>query len=351
MRSTLALTLAAALGALLGVRAPGALRGPATPPDPHPMAEAASAFLASLPPDQQDHAAAPFDDPNRLDWHFVPRDRRGLALKDMSDEQRIAAHTLLRAALSGGGYLKAVQITELESVLHELESTPTYDAAHRDPLNYAITIFGDPSGDAPWGWRFEGHHVSLNFSSVTGEVAVTPAFFGANPAEVRGGPKAGLRVLAAEEELARELLGSLDTSQRAGAVIETGVPGDIVLAPGGGPERLGEERGAEYAGMTGAQQRLVEALLEEWTGNLERRLGEAQLVRIREAGMGQIRFVWIGSDERGRPHYYRLRGPTFVIEYDNTQNDANHIHTVWRDLERDFGADLLREHLREDDDH
>ena len=103
--------------------------------------------------------------------------------------------------------------------------------------------------------------------------------------------------------------------------------------------------------MTGAQQRLVEALLEEWTGNLERRLGEAQLVRIREAGMGQIRFVWIGSDERGRPHYYRLRGPTFVIEYDNTQNDANHIHTVWRDLERDFGADLLREHLREDDDH
>lgn len=333
-----------------GVTAGGVLRGADAPARSDPMAEAAAGFVAALRLDLRERAVLGFDDPNRLDWHYIPRGRRGVSFKEMNDAERVAAHALLRAGLSGRGNLKTMQIMEMESVLRGVEEAQGLNAGHRDPALYFVTVFGEPEGGGAWGWRFEGHHVSLNFSSATGEVAVTPAFLGSNPGEVRSGAKAGLRVLAAEEDLARELLGSLDQAQRAEAVIETSVPGDILLAPGEGAERLGEARGLEYAQMTGAQQGLVEALLEEWTGNLERRLGEAQLARIRGAGPGEIRFVWIGSDEPGRPHYYRLRGPTFVIEYDNTQNDANHIHTVWRDLERDFGADLLRDHLHEDHD-
>jgi hypothetical protein len=311
------------------------------------MAEAATAFLASLTPDQQGQAAAPFDDPNRLDWHFVPRDRRGLALKDMSDAQRIAAHTLLRAALSSGAYLKAVQITELETVLHELESTPTYDAAHRDPTNYAITIFGDPSGDAPWAWRFEGHHVSLNFASASGRVAPTPMFLGSNPAEVRRGPKSGLAILADEQRLGRRLLDSLTPDQHETAVLATEAPGDILLHPGARPGALGEPAGLRYADMRPEQRDLVEQLITLWTGNLAPDLAGAQLRRIREAGLDAVRFCWLGETIPGRPHYYRLHGPTFVVEFDNTQNDANHIHTVWRDPAGDFGEDILRRHLSE----
>jgi hypothetical protein len=177
---------------------------------------------------------------------------------------------------------------------------------------------------------------------------VTPAFLGANPAEVREGRRAGLRVLAAEENLARRLLASLDEPQRRTAVISEGVPRDIVLAPGVDAGALGGVRGLAFADMRPEQRELVDLLLAEWAGNLREDLAHAQLARIREAGLEGVCFLWIGGAELGRPHYYRLHGPTFVIEYDNTQDGANHIHTVWRDLERDFGADLLRRHLHED---
>lgn len=312
------------------------------------MREEAAAFLRSLRPELAERAALPFDDANRLDWHYTPRARRGVPLREMNDSEREAAHALLRATLSGQGYLKTIMTMELDQQLREAVEARGGRADHRDPLLYYVTIFGDPTGEAPWGWRFEGHHVSLNFSSVTGEVSVTPAFFGANPAHVADGRRAGLRVLASEEHLARELLATLTDEQRSQAVLETDVPRDILLAPGSEADSLGAARGLAHRDMTGPQRLLVAALLHAWAGNLEHGLAEAQLARIREAGLEGIRFLWIGSDEPGRPHYYRLHGPTFVIEYDNTQNGANHVHTVWRDTERDFGQDLLRRHLGND---
>jgi hypothetical protein len=324
------------------------LAAPASAQDADPMAAAARGFLESLRPELRQQANLEFDHPNRLDWHYIPRDRMGLALREMNDEERAAAHGLLSATLSGQGYLKAIAVMELDQVLREAAESQGRQADHRDPLRYYLTVFGDPASDGPWGWRFEGHHVSLNFSSVTGEVAVTPAFFGANPAQVTEGRRAGLRVLAPEEDLGRRLLASLDEAQREVAVLETETPMDILLAPGTNADSLGPPSGVAFADMTDEQQGLVGALLAVWAGNLEPGLAETQLERIHGAGMESIRFAWIGSAAPGQPHYYRLHGPTFVIEYDNAQNGANHIHTVWRDTERDFGADLLRRHLRED---
>ena len=315
--------------------------------DADPMSAAARGFLESLRPELRQQANLEFDHPNRLDWHYIPRDRMGVALGEMNEEERAAAHELLLATLSGQGYLKTVAVMELDQVLREAAESRGQRADYRDPLRYYLTVFGDPASDAPWGWRFEGHHVSLNFSSVTGEVAVTPAFFGANPAQVTEGRRAGLRVLAPEEDLGRRLLASLDDAQREVAVLETETPMDVLLAPGTSPDSLGPPRGVAFADMNDEQQGLVSALLAVWAGNLEPGLAETQLERIHTAGMESIRFAWIGSAAPGQPHYYRLHGPTFVIEYDNAQTGANHIHTVWRDTERDFGADLLRRHLEE----
>jgi hypothetical protein len=186
--------------------------------------------------------------------------------------------------------------------------------------------------------------VSLNFTiAPDGAVAVTPAFLGANPAEVRTGERAGQRVLAAEEDLARDLLGSLSASQRSVAMIAETAPGDILAMPGRALSDI-DESGLSASEMTPEQTALLRRLLAVYTGNLRMDLEAEQVARMEAAGLGTVRFAWAGSEEKGRPHYYRLSGPTFVIEYDNTQNGANHVHTVWRDRTRDFGRDLLKEH-------
>lgn len=316
------------------------------------MREAAVAFVKSLRPELRDRAVLAFDDANRLDWHYIPRQRAGLSLKEMTDAERLAAHDLLRAGLSSRGYRKAMLVVALEDVLREIEEGRGRDASYRDPGLYFVTVFGDPAGDEPWGWRFEGHHLSLNFSSAAGGVAVTPAFFGSNPGRVRAGAQAGLGVLLQEESLGRRLVELLDAAQREVGVIDGPVPRDVLLSPGGSADRLDVRKGLAYADMTTAQRGLVELLLEEWTGNLEPGLARAQAARMREAGLDGVRFLWIGSADAEEPHYYRLAGPRFVIEFDNTQDGANHIHTVWHDPERNFGADLLRAHLHEHhDDH
>lgn len=314
------------------------------------MRQAATAFVESLRPELRERAVLAFDDANRLDWHYIPRRRAGVSLKEMHNAERLAAHDLLRAGLSSRGYRKAMLVVALEDVLREIEEGRGQNASFRDPGLFFVTVFGDPAGGGPWGWRFEGHHLSLNFSSVAGEVAVTPAFFGSNPGQVRAGPRAGLGVLLEEESLGRRLVESLDAAQREIGVLSGPVPRDVLLSPGGAADRLDTSKGVAYADMTASQRELVEALLAEWAGNLEPGLAAVQGARMREAGLDGVRFLWIGSDEAGRPHYYRLSGPRFVIEYDNTQDNANHIHTVWHDPERDFGEDLLRAHLREQHD-
>lgn len=314
------------------------------------MREAAAEFVDALRPELRAQAVLEFDDVNRLDWHYIPRRRAGVSLKEMHDDERLAAHDLLRAGLSSRGYRKAMLVVALEDVLREIEEGRGQNAAYRDPGLFFVTVFGDPAGAGHWGWRFEGHHLSLNFSSVAGEVAVTPAFFGSNPGQVRAGPRAGLGVLLEEESLGRRLVESLDAAQREVGVLGSPVPRDVLLSPGVAADRLDTSKGVAYADMTASQRRLVEALLAEWAGNLAPVLAHVQIARMREAGLDGVRFLWIGSVEAGRPHYYRLAGPRFVIEYDNTQDDANHIHTVWHDPERNFGEDLLRAHLHEQHD-
>jgi len=311
------------------------------------MAGAALAFLGALPAEARKRAVFALGDRERLNWHYVPRGREGVPFKAMPAPARAAAHELMKASLSAVGYGKAANIIQLEEVLRRIESF----GLARDPENYAFTVFGNPGASAPWAWRVEGHHLSLNFTLVPGQpVAMTPAFMGANPAEVPSGPKKGQRALAAEQDLGRALAQSLTAAQRARTVIAAESLGDIVTGPGRA-DTLATPAGLPLADMTGDQLRLAAKLIEEYARNMRSELAEQELRRMTEAGSERVHFAWAGPLEPGRAHYYRLHGPTLLIEYDNTQNNANHIHSVWHDPRRDFGQDLLRAHYERGHHH
>jgi hypothetical protein len=311
------------------------------------IAQAANAFLSALDDDARARASFAFDSEERFNWNFVPKPRAGLPLKAMSARQRSAAMELLRAGLSEKGYAKAEKIRELEVILAEIEQ----DARRRDPDLYYVSIFGEPAADGTWGWRFEGHHLSLNWTFVRGRsIAPTPQFFGSNPDAVENGPHPHARVLAAEQDLARALLESLSEAQRAQAVVSAAAPPDIFS----GAQRKAvmlDERGVAFRDLTVEQRGLLLAIIDEYAGAQPDAVAQARLARLRDAGFDRIRFAWMGGFLRGEPHYYRLQGPTFLIEYDNTQNDANHVHAVWREFDGDFGVDLLEEHYRNSAHH
>jgi len=314
---------------------------------PHPsagaaerMRDAAAKLLAALPAPLRSQAVRPFDDRDRLDWHYTPRSRNGIALKAIDQRGREAVHALLRQALSAAGYRKVVNIIELELVLREIEAFGWM----RDPERYHVTIYGEPDRAAAWGWRFEGHHLSLNFTLVGNRVAAdAPSFFGANPATVASGPKKGLRVLGPEEDEARALLESLTEAQRRDAIFDTRTYGDIVTS---NAERVDAPAavGIPAARLDERQRARLVKLIEVYAQNFEAVLAEARVARVRADGIGEVRFGWAGPTERGRPHYYRIQGPRFMIEYDASQGGGNHIHTVWRDFNGDFGRDILRAH-------
>ena len=314
---------------------------------PQKMAEAANAWLATLTAEQRTMATLAFDSEERFKWFFVPRQRVGLPLKKMSPAQRGAVRTLLEAGLSEKGYSKAETIRMLEPVLAEIEKNPV----RRDPDLYYVTIFGDPSASGTWGWRYEGHHISLHWTVVAGRsLATTPQFFGSNPAEVRDGPAKGTRALAAEEDLGRALVKALTATQRAQAVLSADAPGDI-LTSNTRKAALQERRGLAYSAMTAEQRGMLLAIIEEYASAMPRAVARARVERITRAGLDTVVFAWMGGLDKGAPHYYRVQGPTFLIEYDCTQDDANHIHSVWRDFEGDFGVDLLAEHHRNSPHH
>lgn len=303
------------------------------------MTTAAKNFLAALTPEQKQKASFEFTDEERKNWHFVPRARKGVMLKELNYEQRLLAHTLLSTGLSHRGYNKAVSIMSLEAVLAELEQGR---GAVRDPELYFVSIFGKP-GVKPWGWRVEGHHLALNFTDTgKGTPIVTPNFFGANPGEVKSGPRAGTRVLAAEEDLARALVKMLTPEQRKIAVILEKAPADVF----NDPKRVEPTKpeGLPRAQMTPEQDAALLLLMKEYLFRARPDVAEADLARIEKAGKDKLFFAWAGGFERGEPHYYRIQGGHFVLEYDNTQNGANHVHSLWRDFDRDFGKDLLKEH-------
>jgi hypothetical protein len=312
------------------------------------MARAALALLGKLDPRRAKQATFPFTQAERLNWHYVPRRREGLPLKDMAADARAAAHALLQAGLSAAGYAKVSDVIRLEGVLRQLE---TFGGLTRDPDNYAVTLFGTPGPGAPWGWRFEGHHLSLNFTIVPGRaIVVTPAFLGANPAEVPSGPLKGLRVLQAEQDLGLALAGTLDPAERVRATIAAESLGDIVSGPGR-EQSLRAPAGVPVGNLCGESRALVLRLLETYARNMRGDLAEAELRKAHAAGIERIHVAWAGPIDAKRPHYYRLHGPTVLIEYDNSQNSANHIHSVWHDPRSNFGADLLGAHYLTDRHH
>jgi hypothetical protein len=319
---------------------------PVTPASEHEfddMVQAADAWVASLEPAQRSKALFAFEDAERLNWHFVPRARRGLPLSEMSAEQQALARGILQAGLSRRGYLTASTIIELELVLREMGENPAF----RDPGLYYFSIFGTPSRDAPWGFRAEGHHLSLNFTLVRDSlIATSPAFFGANPAEVRRGSRAGLRALADEEDVARELVRSLDERQLAVALIADRTPRDIVTGAAAEVEPL-TPVGLRISELRPDQAAILARLLDVYLGRMAEPLAARRRAALERTDFGEVAFAWAGSTQPGEAHYYRIQGPSFLVEYDNTQNNANHIHTVWRDFDGDFGRDLLREHYRD----
>jgi hypothetical protein len=314
------------------------------------MADAAQLWLASLAHSQQQAVLWPFGAAERGNWHYAPRRRHGLALKDMDPGQCQAAYRLLASALSLRGNDKARAIMALEAVLGELEQGRMTRPV-RDPLNYAFTVFGRPPG-FPWGWRVEGHHLIVNATVAGPEaVTITPTFWGTNPARIPHGPRAGERVMHREYQLGLELARSLAPRQRAKAVIADRSIGNII-AERCRAQALRVPTGLAFADLEQGQRQLLMALVGEHVGNAADALGQPYLERLRRDGLDTIHLAWAGGMAEGQAFYYRIHGPRLLIELDCTQNDANHIHSLWRDPMSDWGRDILGEHYRHhhDDD-
>lgn len=336
--SFLQLMIALCVGALMS----------GAPAQAHPaadeMAAAARALLASLDAGQKAKAQFELEADARTDWQFVPLERKGLSMKSMTERQQKLALELLASGMSRQGFEKATNIMSLESVLAEMEGPGR--RFPRDPVLYHVFIFGQPDPQGTWGWRFEGHHCSASFTIVKGRYfASTPSFMGSNPAEVRTGPRKGVRVLGGEEDLARGLIKMLTPEQRKTAIFEATAPKEIFTESKRRVQAL-EARGITAAAMDAAQRGQLQKLIAEYVRRVRPELADEDLRKINEAGLEKIQFAWAGGIEKGEGHYYRVQGPTFLLEYDNTQNSNNHVHAVWRDFKNDFGADLLSEHYR-----
>lgn len=304
------------------------------------MTKRADTLLESLPEEIRETALLPFGGDERENFHYVPLDRQGALYKDMTAVQRANTFKLLHTALSNSGSLKAMQIMQLESVLAEIENDPE----RRDPEKYWIAIFGTP-GELPWGWRFEGHHLSVNLTLTEHGISGTPLFFGANPGKILDGPQKGKRVLKDSEDRGRNFVLSLSAEQQDRAIIANRAIREIETGQHSLVEPLRDE-GIPFTALNESQQRALIFLVRHYLDRHEEEISEAARERIEAHGWENLVFAWAGPTEVGEGHYYRIQGPTFVIEYANVQNDANHHHTSFRDFENDFGRDTLREHYR-----
>lgn len=334
------------------------------------MTFAAMALFDQFDDAQRRQAVVPMADANRRHWNFLPESGRvGVAIRDMTDKQRYLTHRLIAQATSVEGYAQVVQVMSLEHVLRELNA-PVFGhvaADFRDPEGYFLTLFNQPQPDSDWGWRLVGHHLSLNFT-VAGQdlMSGTPFLLGAEPARI--GP---FRILGGEEDLAFTVLGTLDPDQIAAATIHATPPPDFATrcVPMLGEEEWpdihgvgrrdaaitdadrwalryikGQPRGLARGLMRPAQQRAFDELLEAFVRRLKPEQAGHELDRVRDAGLDELHFVWAGAHAVELPHYFRVEGPVTLIEFDNTEDDANHVHCVWRDPVNDFGADILRQH-------
>ena len=308
------------------------------------MVDASRRWLASLDNEQRGKATYHYLDGERIFWYYPPLNRHGLPLRDMTERQRTLAMELLATGLTEESNQQARLIIEHENVLGPLEAEWGQVTFVRDPELYYWTVFGEPGRADPWGWRVEGHHLSVHYS-VWGDqvIAVTPFFLGANPAEVRKGHKEGLRILGRREDLAVELMSNLDAAQRSKAIIHDKAPWDI-LGYNSSKQAIHDEEGLAARDMNGTQQEILMTLIAEYVNGVPAPVAEQRLATIRESGLDDFRLVWAGGLDRSRDHYYRIHGGQFIVEFDNIQNEANHIHSVWREVENDFAQDVLRDH-------
>jgi Protein of unknown function (DUF3500) len=312
------------------------------------IAGAVRAWLDSLDPTQLERATFPFESGERMVWDYVPGQREGLSLADMSAAQRDAARAVVEASMSVRGAGEVAAVIALEPILGATERESGRGGwIRRDPELYWFAVFGDPDGSGPWSWRVGGHHVAIHVTLADRLViGSAPSFLGANPAVVPGGAFAGHRALTGDEALARALLAALSPTQRQVAIVDAVAPPDILTGSGPRADVRGVARGLRHGDMDGAQQTALEGLVRHYLERMRAEVAGAEWERIAAAGLADVTFAWAGPQTPGRGHYYAVRGPRFVVEYDNTQNGANHIHAVWRDLANDWGEDLLAAHYR-----
>lgn len=308
------------------------------------MRAAAGAWLASLTAEQQRAATAPFDVADAHDWTYLPGLRPGLALSEMTEAQRMLAMELLDLGLSPAGAAKARGVMQLEAILRELDRAAGGDWEVRHPLYYWFRVFGDPAAGRSWAWRVNGHHVAVHATVVGSQISCTPQFFGANPAKVPGGDRAGFRALAAEEDAGRALFRALDHQQQSQSLASELAPWDLLTRHDPVVDLGLVSRGLSWGDMDGGQRTQLEALVRLYLDRVTPAVGQRAWTEITEAGLANVSFAWAGPVDLGAAHYYAVLGPEFVLEYDCAQDGANHIHTVWRDISHDWGTDLLAGH-------
>ena len=317
------------------------------------MVSAANNFISSLNKEQQSEALFKPNDDHREGWYFIPDKfikpsgkRKGLLIKKMNQQQRLLAHALLSSAMSSDGYRQATTVMTLEAILHELENKNPI----RDPELYYVSIFGKPGPKSNWGWRFEGHHLSININVANGKIfSVTPSFFGTNPARSKEGAFKGLEVLAEEQILARELAQSFDADQSKMAILPGKAPADIITKQERTADRkiFTPPKGIPFNKLNKDQQRKLNTIIDSYILKYRPEILDEINGRKKIFGNTNLHFAWAGSLKDGKGHYYRIQGSDFLFEYDNTQNGANHVHAVWRDFDGDFGRDILKEHHKE----
>lgn len=324
------------------------------------IAKVADEFISTLNADEKATVQLVFEDSARTKWTNLPiglAARSGLRFGDLSEESKIKFHKILSTVMSSQGYLKTFAIMQVDDILHEIfeiqfqqgkvnaGSMEFIRKLNWDYGNYYVAIAGNPATDVIWGLKFEGHHISLNLTVAGDEFSMTPLFFGSDPAIVEVTQYAGLRPLSKEEDYGFWMINALNEEQKAKATLEGKVPGDIITSPDR-PQWLTEFQGIKGADLTPEQKKILHYLIEEYVGNLEHEKAEKYLAVLHEKGMDEVYFAWIGSYEPMKAHYYIIHSPDFMIEYDNVGflDNANHIHTIWRENGNDFGEDILKKH-------
>lgn len=305
--------------------------------------------INSLDSLQKAKSVFPFDEMSRYDWNYLPPSlipRRGACLKDLDSTQKNNVYALLKSFLSEKGFTRTLDIMDNEFYLKELEP----NMIHRIPENQFIAFYGNPGTDSIWGWKFSGHHIALNFTIVNDKLAFTPVFFGVYPAEIKEGQNKGRRIIKDEEDIGFELINMLSSEQKLKAIFQSKAFNDIVTTNSIQVGPL-DPVGILAKDLTPQQKIILNKLIVCHLSSMPTEIAEMRMKRIASEDFNQIRFGWAGGLVEGVPHYYRIQGKTFLIEFDNTTHNANHIHIVWRDFNGDFGVDLLKEHYENTKHH